>query len=320
MNLHGLFARPKAFWKFKNLDASRYKLSFYFSLKRSITLPLVFVLLLTLSFPGASTASAALSSELIIVNKKTNTLGYFSGGKLVRTFPVATGKSKSLTPEGSFKIVVKIKNRPYYKEHIPGGDPANPLGDRWLGLEVNGTKGTTYAIHGNNNESSIGKYVSAGCIRMHNEDIHWLFPQIAKNTKVVIISSSLSLDSIAANNGYSLGVTAFAGTFIINGKPLKLKDDLILENSRVFVPLRETVALLGGTLKPQAGTGALEITIGKRTVTHKPLTTQAVVQGQTLSMIASKNVNNRLYLPLGSLTELFGLSFKWSKQEATVTF
>ncbi|OKP99064.1 hypothetical protein A3849_07340 [Paenibacillus sp. P46E] len=289
-------------------------------MKRSITLPLVFVLLLTLSFPGTSTVSAASSSELIVVNKKTNTLGYFSGGKLVRTFPVATGKTKSLTPEGSFKIVVKIKNRPYYKEHIPGGDPANPLGDRWLGLEVNGTKGTTYAIHGNNNESSIGKYVSAGCIRMHNEDIHWLYPQIARNTKVVIISSSLSLDSIAANNGYSFGITAFAGTFIIDGKPLRLKDDLILESSRVFVPLRETVALLGGTLKPQAGTGALEITIGNRTVTHKPLTTQAVVQGQTLSMIASKNVNNRLYLPLGSLTELFGLPFKWSKQEATVTF
>ncbi|MGN7762894.1 L,D-transpeptidase family protein [Paenibacillus sp. 22594] len=320
MNQHGLFARPKAFWKYKNVYVSRYKPSFYLVLKRSITLPLVFVLLLTLGFPGVSTASAASSSELIIVNKKTNTLGYFSGGKLVRTFPVATGKTKSLTPEGSFKIVVKIKNRPYYKEHIPGGDPANPLGDRWLGLEVNGTKGTTYAIHGNNNEASIGKYVSAGCIRMHNEDIHWLYPQIAKNTKVVITSSSLSLDSIAAKNGYALGITAFAGTFIIDGKPLKLKDDFILENSRVFVPLRETVALLGGTLKPEVGTGALEITIGNRTVTHKPLTTQAVVQGKTIPMIASKNVNNLLYLPLGSLTELFGLPFKWSKQEATVTF
>ncbi|WP_325175604.1 L,D-transpeptidase family protein [Paenibacillus sonchi] len=254
------------------------------------------------------------------MNKKTNTLGYFSSGKLVRTFPVATGKSKSLTPEGSFKIVVKIKNRPYYKEHIPGGDPSNPLGDRWLGLEVNGTKGTTYAIHGNNNESSIGKYVSAGCIRMHNEDIHWLYPQIAKNTTVVITSSTLSLESIAVKSGYSIGSTTFAGTFIINGKPSKLKNDFVLVNSRVFVPLRETVALLGGTLTQEAGTGALVITIGNRTVTHKPLTAKAVVQGATISMTASKNVNNRLYLPLGSLTELFGLSFKWSKQEATVTF
>ncbi|WP_025707834.1 L,D-transpeptidase family protein [Paenibacillus graminis] len=302
MNLHDLLARPRDFWR------------------RSITVPLVFMLLLSFGFTGAATASASSASDLIIVNKKTNTLGYFSSGKLVRTFPVATGKSKSLTPEGSFKIVVKIKNRPYYKEHIPGGDPSNPLGDRWLGLEVNGTKGTTYAIHGNNNESSIGKYVSAGCIRMHNEDIHWLYPQIAKNTTVVITSSTLSLESIAVKSGYSIGSTTFAGTFIIKGKASKLKNDFVLENSRVFVPLRETVALLGGTLMQDAGTGALVITIGNRTVTHKPLTAQAVVQGTTKSMTASKNVNNRLYLPLGSLTELFGLSFKWSMQDATVTF
>ncbi len=302
MNLHDLLARPRNFWR------------------RSITVPLVFMLLLSFGFTGAATASASSASDLIIVNKKTNTLGYFSSGKLVRTFPVATGKSKSLTPEGSFKIVVKIKNRPYYKEHIPGGDPANPLGDRWLGLEVNGTKGTTYAIHGNNNESSIGRYVSAGCIRMHNEDIHWLYPQIAKNTTVVITSSTLSLESIAVKSGYSIGATTFAGTFIINGKASKLKNDFVLENSRVFVPLRETVALLGGTLTQDAGTGALVMTIGNRTVTHKPLTAQAVVQGTMKSMTASKNVNNRLYLPLGSLTELFGLSFKWSKQDATVTF
>ncbi|WP_060862301.1 L,D-transpeptidase family protein [Paenibacillus riograndensis] len=301
MNLHDFLARPRTFWR------------------RSITVPLAFMLLFTFCFTGAAAASSS-ASDLIIVNKKTNTLGYFSSGKLVRTFPVATGKSKSLTPEGSFKIVVKIKNRPYYKEHIPGGDPSNPLGDRWLGLEVNGTKGTTYAIHGNNNESSIGKYVSAGCIRMHNDDIHWLYPQIAKNTTVVITSSTLSLESIAVKSGYSIGSTTFAGTFIINGKPSKLKNDFVLVNSRVFVPLRETVALLGGTLTQEAGTGALVITIGNRTVTHKPLTAKAVVQGATISMTASKNVNNRLYLPLGSLTELFGLSFKWSKQEATVTF
>jgi len=102
---------------------------------------LVFGLLFSVFFVGAGEASAA-GSDLIIVNKKTNKLAYFSDGKLVKTFPVATGKSKELTPEGNFKMVVKVKNRPYYKENIPGGDPANPLGDRWLGLEVNGTYGT----------------------------------------------------------------------------------------------------------------------------------------------------------------------------------
>ncbi|MDC7783486.1 MULTISPECIES: L,D-transpeptidase [Priestia] len=36
----------------------------------------------------------------------------------------------------------------------------------------------TYGIHGNNNESSIGKYVSRGCVRMHNADIEKLYDKI----------------------------------------------------------------------------------------------------------------------------------------------
>lgn len=287
---------------------------------KSIKLTLMLAVLFTACFTGSAGAAGSSSSDLIIVNKKTNKLAYFSDGRLEKIFPVATGKNKSLTPEGSFRIVVKIKNRPYYKEKIPGGDPANPLGDRWLGLEVNGTMGTTYAIHGNNNESSIGKYVSAGCIRMHNDDIHWLYPRVAKNTTVIITSSGQDMESIASRSGYRLGQTQFAGTFIIHGEPVKLKEAFIMENSRVYIPLRESVALLGGTLKQEPGTGALVITIGSYTVTHKPLTDQAVVNGKSVQMIASLKENGRLYLPLGSMPGLFGLQLKWTPQEQTVIF
>ncbi|UQZ37568.1 hypothetical protein C2I18_17455 [Paenibacillus sp. PK3_47] len=274
----------------------------------------------TACYAGNASAAGSASADLIVVNKKSNKLGYFTNGKLEKIFPVATGKTRSLTPEGTFKIVVKIKNRPYYKEKIPGGDPANPLGDRWLGLEVNGTMGTTYAIHGNNNESSIGKYVSAGCIRMHNDDIHWLYPRIAKNTKVVITSSNLDMESIAGKAGYKLGKTMFAGTFIIDGNPVKLKDSLLLENSRVFIPLRESVAVLGGTLKQEPGTGALIITIGNHSVTHKPQTDQAAVNGKSVTIPASRNVDNKLMIPLSSLPGLFGLQFTYDAQTKTVTF
>lgn len=289
-------------------------------LPRSIKLILVFMVMFTACFTGAASAAGSASSDLIVVNKKSNKLGYFTNGKLEKIFPVATGKNRSLTPEGSFKIVVKIKNRPYYKEKIPGGDPANPLGDRWLGLEVNGTMGTTYAIHGNNNESSIGKYVSAGCIRMHNDDIHWLYPRIAKNTTVIITSSSLDMEGIASKAGYSLGKTMFAGTFVIHGEPVKLKDSLLLQDSRVFIPLRESVTVLGGTLKQEPGTGALIITIGNHSVTHKPLTDQAVVNGRSVKIPASRNVNNKLLIPLSSLPGLFGLQFTYDAQAKTVTF
>jgi hypothetical protein len=150
------------------------------------------------------TSYASQGEQFIIINKKTNRLAFFDNGKLVKIFPVGTGKTRNLTPEGTFKIVNKIKNRPYYKENIPGGDPRNPLGDRWLGLYALGTYGTTYGIHGTNNEYSIGKYVSAGCVRMHNKDVRWLFDQVKLNTTVIITYSSDSFEKIAYKSGYPI--------------------------------------------------------------------------------------------------------------------
>jgi glucan-binding YG repeat protein len=166
------------------------------------------IIFLFIIFPFASPIEASTRSSLIVINKKTNTLAYYNEGTLVRTFKVATGRSRSLTPEGKFRIVNKIKNRPFYKENIPGGDPRNPLGDRWLGLEARGTYGTTYAIHGNNNKNSIGKYVSSGCVRMHNDEIRWLFDQIPLYTEVVIVHSDASFDAIATAYGYTVSVPA----------------------------------------------------------------------------------------------------------------
>lgn len=164
------------------------------------------VLLLTLLavFSFALPASASGSSQLIIINKSTNTLAFYDNGKLSKVFRVATGKNDSLTPEGTFEIVSKLKNRPYYKLHIPGGSKQNPLGDRWLGLNARGTYGTTYAIHGNNNSLSIGKYISGGCVRMYNQDVHWLYDHVNKFTKVKIIHSAKTFDTIALSAGYPL--------------------------------------------------------------------------------------------------------------------
>ncbi|MBO9128378.1 L,D-transpeptidase [Bacillus sp. 165] len=142
--------------------------------------------------------------QLIIINRATNQLAFFAEGQLVRVFPVATGKRSTPTPEGIFPISNKITNRPYYKENIPGGDPSNPLGDRWIGLDVNGTKGTTYAIHGNNNPYSIGKYVSSGCIRMYDEDVHFLFEQVGVGTVVIIKSFDEPWNVLALQYGFKI--------------------------------------------------------------------------------------------------------------------
>ncbi|WP_428912042.1 L,D-transpeptidase family protein [Niallia sp. Krafla_26] len=180
---------------------------------------LLFVMvILTFLCVGISSVYAA-GSQLIIINKSNNQLAYYENSQLKKVFSVGTGRSQSLTPEGTFKIVNKIKNRPYYSGNIPGGDPRNPLGDRWLGLNANGTWGTTYAIHGNNNPNSIGGYVSSGCVRMHDSEIEWLFNQVPVNTPVIITTSGNSFDAIAASNGFK--VEASPVSTVVNGSILK---------------------------------------------------------------------------------------------------
>ncbi|NGY80258.1 L,D-transpeptidase (plasmid) [Bacillus megaterium] len=116
--------------------------------------------------------------------------------------PIATGKTWEKTPVGFFKIVNKIKNRPYYTGHIPGGDPRNPLGKRWLGLNANNTYGDTYGIHGNSNENSIGKYVSQGCVRMHNASVEKLYDKVQVGTPVAITYSYKSFVELTSVYGY----------------------------------------------------------------------------------------------------------------------
>lgn len=72
---------------------------------------------------------------------------------------------------------------------MPGG-PDNPLGARALYL-WQGNKDTLYRIHGTNEPWTIGKNVSAGCIRMINEDAIDLYDQTPIGTTVVVLPSSI---------------------------------------------------------------------------------------------------------------------------------
>jgi lipoprotein-anchoring transpeptidase ErfK/SrfK len=169
---------------------------------RAAALCLVAIISISYTASAANASENAASGDLIIINKKTNQLAYFHNGKLEKTYSVAMGKTWSDTPVGFFKIVNKIKNRPYYTGHIAGGASNNHLGSRWLGLNANGTTGDTYAIHGNNSEDSIGKYVSHGCVRMHNADVEELFNKVAVGTSVTITYSSKTFEELAKVYGY----------------------------------------------------------------------------------------------------------------------
>ncbi|MCC3869876.1 L,D-transpeptidase family protein [Terrisporobacter mayombei] len=167
--------------------------------KSFCTILLATVMILASSIPVANAAT----NQLIIVNSKNNTLNFYENYTLVRKFKCATGKASTPTPQRKTTIVNKIKNRRYNKGNIPGGDPRNPLGKRWMGLNMYGY-GTTYGIHGNNNESSIGKNVSGGCIRMHNKDVEWLYNKIRVGATVIIKSTSNDDAWIANQYGIKL--------------------------------------------------------------------------------------------------------------------
>ncbi|WP_240689434.1 L,D-transpeptidase [Ammoniphilus sp. YIM 78166] len=144
-------------------------------------------LALTLSILVYSPSYAQEEGVYIVIDKSLNKLTVILNEVPVYDFPVATGKSEAATPIGEFEIIRKVKNPWYIPKNIPGGDPSNPIGTRWLGIDVPGTNGYKYGIHGTNDPSSIGRYASQGCIRMRNRDVEWLFRHIPLRTKVRII-------------------------------------------------------------------------------------------------------------------------------------
>jgi hypothetical protein len=58
---------------------------------------------------------------------------------------------------------------------------------------------TVYRIHGTNDPSTIGKFVSSGCIRLTNEDVTDLFSRVEIGTKVVVLPKNLSHLEAKAN-------------------------------------------------------------------------------------------------------------------------
>jgi len=74
-----------------------------------------------------------------------------------------------------------IERQPYLPRFMAGG-PGNPLGARAMYLGS-----TVYRIHGTNQPSTIGKFVSSGCIGMLNEDVSDLFDRTKVGTRVVVM-------------------------------------------------------------------------------------------------------------------------------------
>ncbi len=130
-----------------------------------------------------------LAEEGITINVPQRLLFLRRQGEL-KVYAMGLGKPSWPSPLGPWKIANKQENKTWnvpksiqaemaregkpVKTHVPPG-PDNPLGKHWLGLDIGG-----YGIHGTLAPSSIYRFRSHGCMRMHNEDIADLYGRVAK--------------------------------------------------------------------------------------------------------------------------------------------
>jgi lipoprotein-anchoring transpeptidase ErfK/SrfK len=109
-----------------------------------------------------------------------------------------------------------IARQPYLPRFIAGG-PGNPLGSRAMYLGS-----SAYRIHGTNDPTTIGKYVSSGCIRLTNEDVADLFSRVEIGAKVVMLpknSAHLEAKRIEATGTISVRPTAAQSRPVVTTLP-----------------------------------------------------------------------------------------------------
>jgi len=128
-------------------------------------------------------ASVELSADpyAIVVTTSTNTLDLYRSGKVVDSYPVATGTGGTPTPTGHFALTELLAPTnagygPYAYGLSAFSDVLNSFG---------GGPGQI-GLHGTDDASSIGTAASHGCIRMHNADISALAKLLPLGTPVQV--------------------------------------------------------------------------------------------------------------------------------------
>jgi L,D-transpeptidase ErfK/SrfK len=141
--------------------------------------------------------------EGLVVNLAQLRVFYFPKRKpgelqTVITHPIGIGKVGWSTPEGTTKIVGKMKNPAWFppssvrKEHAEAGDPLPrrvPAGpDNPLGAHLMKLGWPSYLIHGTNKPYGVGMRSSHGCMRFYPEDIAQLYDAVPIGTKVQVVN------------------------------------------------------------------------------------------------------------------------------------
>lgn len=142
----------------------------------------------------------------LYINLPQRMLYLIRGGHLQAAYPVGLGKPSWPTPMGCFKVTGKEQDKEWrvplsiqqemadsgqeVKKVVPAG-PDNPLGSHWLELSL-----PAIGIHGTTAPSSIYRFQSHGCIRLHPEDIEALYEQVEPGLSGQIVYEPVLLAEI----------------------------------------------------------------------------------------------------------------------------
>ena len=128
----------------------------------------------------ASDVSTAPVTHAIYVDLSDHRLDLYELGNKLQSYPVAVGRMNTPTALGDFFVTLKFRpDRQVYGELVMMISAFSEQLPDWPG-------GGQAGIHGTNDDSAIGKDVSAGCIRMHNRDILRLSESAPLGTPVFV--------------------------------------------------------------------------------------------------------------------------------------
>lgn len=143
---------------------------------RTLVMVLALVIVAGLVVPPApAEAKSDRGQKWIEIDLSKQRLAARVGDRIVKTMVISSGKARTPTPKGTFRIYAKYRK---IRMRGPGYNLPNVPHTMFF-------RGG-YAIHGTYWHTNFGRPMSHGCINLKKKDAKWLYKWAPRGTKVKI--------------------------------------------------------------------------------------------------------------------------------------
>lgn len=154
----------------------------------------------------------------IEVNRVMKTLVFYQQGQYHKTYPIAVGRDETPTPLGQFHVYEKNPR------------PHQSLGTRWMAFTYQ-----RHGVHGTFNPWTIGTKATAGCVRMHNEDVEEIYPLTPIGTPVYIFEQEEAA-KVPQHTGQELYIVRPGDTVNTIARRFKISPQQLIEFNKIKYP------------------------------------------------------------------------------------